>query len=402
VTRRPREELWAAHDAQWRDPAQITSQWREASDTDPALLASRARGRFWETLAERGLTLIVTREYEHLAVGLTVVEDRPRESFMPVPHPSGLAVDEARGVVYLASTRNPNQLVELEPVTALIEGGGGGGGSPPAGNPLIVTRSAFLPGSLYLHDLALVGGTLYGNAVGHNAVVAFGGGGTWRRVWWPRSIERADGPDFSRNYLQLNSIAAGATLEASFFSASAAGMSARRPGHLNFPVDGRGVIFSGATREPVATGLTRPHSARLRAGGLWVANSGYGELVRLDGENASVVSVFPGWTRGLWLGDGIAFVGSSRVIPRFRAYAPGLDVSASECGVHAVELASGAILGSLVWPAGNQIFAIEAVPASLTDGFPFTVGPRSSGASARAGALFYSFSTRRQAEGSDG
>lgn len=396
-----REELWAVHAAQWRDPAQIASQWREASETNPALLASRTRGRFWETLAERALTLIVTREYEHLVIALTVVDGRPRASFMPVPHPSGLAVDPARAVVYLASTRNPNQLYELEPVTGLVEGGGGGG-AVPAGNPLVPARSAFLPGSLYLHDLALIGGMLYGNAVGHNAVVELGAGGRWRRVWWPRSIERAAGPDFSRNYLQLNSIAAGPTLADSFFSASAAAISARRPGHRNFPVDGRGVIFSGATREPVVSGLTRPHSARLHAGELWVANSGYGELARIDGDRVSVVSVLPGWTRGLWLGDGLAFVGSSRVLPRFRAYAPGLEVEASECGVHVVELASGAILGSLLWPAGNQIFAIEAVPASLTAGFPFTVGPRPPAGSARADALFYSFSTRTQAESPDG
>ena len=46
--------------------------------------------------------------------------------------------------------------------------------------------------------------------------------------------------------------------------------SARRPGHLNFPVDGRGVIFSGRTRDVVATGLTRPHSARLHEGTITV------------------------------------------------------------------------------------------------------------------------------------
>ena len=28
------------------------------------------------------------------------------------------------------------------------------------------------------------------------------------------------------------------------------------------------------------------------------------------------------------------------------------------------------VLGSLVWPEGNQIFAVEAVPLKLTSGFP--------------------------------
>jgi len=387
------DDLWALHGRQWREPAQIASQWREACETDPALLQASARGRFWELLAERGLTLLVTREYEHLIMALSCAGGRPRTSFMPMPHPSGLALDERRGVVHVASTRNPNQVYELEPVS-------GEPGARGARRPLVPLRSTFLPGSLYLHDLALLGGRLYGSAVGHNAVVALSHG--WKRVWWPRSIEGRDGPDFSRNYLQLNSIAAGATLRRSYFSASAATISARRPGQRNFPVDRRGVIFSGATREPVVTGLTRPHSARLHGDRLWVANSGYGELVVIEGGSATVAARLPGWTRGLWLGEGIAFVGSSRVIPRFRSYAPGLEVDASLCAVHALDLASGAVLGSLRWPAGNQIFAIEALPAAMSDGFPFTVGRRGAAASAATREIFYRLSTRGDAMASHG
>jgi hypothetical protein len=106
-----------------------------------------------------------------------------------------------------------------------------------------------------------------------------------------------------------------------------------------------------------------------------------------------VVTRLPGWTRGLWLEDGLAFVGTSRVIPRFRSYAPGLDVEASGCGVHAVDLRTGSILGSLVWPAGNQIFGIEAVETSITGGFPFTVARGAATDTARTRAIFYSFST---------
>ena len=60
------------------------------------------------------------------------------------------------------------------------------------------------------------------------------------------------------------------------------------------------------------------------------------------------------------------------MIPRFAHYAPGLDVGTSLCGLHAIDRRTGEVAGSLLWPAGNQIFAIEAVPSSLTTGFPFT------------------------------
>jgi uncharacterized protein (TIGR03032 family) len=311
-------------------------------------LRTRVRGRFWEAL--QGVCLLVTREYEHLVVAFS----DGSQTHMVLPHPSGLAVSDER--VTVASTRNPNQLVELRPADA-------------EGRPLVPVRTAFHPGALYLHELAYVGGVLHGNAVGQNAVVRLDRERA-ERVWWPQAIEMDTGPDFSRNYLQLNSIAAGSSVTSSFFSASAARMSARRPGHRNFPVDGRGVIFSGRTREPVVSGLTRPHSARLHRGELWVDNSGYGEVGVADDGRFQAVARLPGWTRGLAFHGEVALVGTSRVIPRFRMYAPGLDVERSVCGVHAVHADSGEVLGSLVWPEGNQIFAVEAVPRQLTSGFP--------------------------------
>ncbi len=140
----------------------------------------------------------------------------------------------------------------------------------------------------------------------------------------------ADGELIQQNHLQLNSIAAGPSLRSSFFTASTDAISRRRPGHANFPVDGRGVVFSGATREPVAFGLTRPHSARLREGRIWLLNSGYGEFGFVDGRSFSRVATLPGWTRGLAFHGRFAFVGTSRVLPRFRQYAPGLKTDARD------------------------------------------------------------------------
>lgn len=381
--------LWARHHAAWRDPAQVASQWREACDIDAKLLRHTVRDAWWETLAATGATLLVTREYEHLVMALRADDDGPHVSYMQLPHPSGLAVDRKRGVVHVASTRNPNQVYDLAPVTALTDRRDVD--SPGlAGRPLVPVRSRFLPGCLYMHDLAFIGGELHANAVGHNAVARLTEHG-YERVWWPRCIETDNGPLFNLNYLQLNSIAAGNDLSSSWFSASTDRVSARRPGHRNFPVDRRGVIFSGATREVCARGLTRPHSARLLSGRVWVDNSGYGEVGVADGDFTPVARL-PGWTRGLCFHGRIAFVGTSRVIPRFRQYAPGLDVDASLCGVHAVDTRSGAVLGSLLWPYGNQIFALDWIPSAVATGFPFAAGTRRP--SAREKTLFYAFATR--------
>lgn len=381
------ERLWAHHHAELRDPAQIASQWDDAAAVDASLLRAKAHGSFWEVLERTDMTLIVSREYEHLLMGLTVEGGRPHVSFARIAHPSGVAVDESRGVVHVASTRNPNQVFDFEPVAET--GVGTEPGEALLDRPLLPLRSRMLPGRLYLHDLAMVGRRLHGNAVGENAVVRLGDDGRFERVWWPRAIESGGKPDFSVNHLQLNSIAAGRTLRGSYFSASTATPGRRRPGQLSFPVDKRGVIFSGATREPVAAGLTRPHSARLAARELWVDNSGYGEVGRIDGGRFEAVARLPGWTRGLCLVGDVAAVGTSRVIPRFRRYAPGLDVDRSVCGVHLIELTSGRTLGGLSWPAGNQVFAVEAVPRPMTLGFPFSVRSKRRPAAIRA--LFSGF-----------
>jgi uncharacterized protein (TIGR03032 family) len=381
------ERLWRAHDEQWRDPAQIVGLWGGPATVDRRLLRSTATGRWWDLLAEHGITLLVTREYEHLVMALAAPDGRPRATWIAVPHPSGVAVDRQRGVVHLASTRNPNQVLDLRPVAAALERKDSRG-EPIVGRPLVPTASRFLPGCLYLHDLAMVGGALHASAVGENAVVRLDAGGGHEPVWWPRSVEIDGRPDTRRNYLQLNSIAAGPDLAGSCFTASSERPSHRRPGHRNYPVDRRGVVFSGRSREPIVRGLTRPHSARWVEGELLVDDSGYGELVRIGPEGGmDTVCRLPGWTRGLCIHDGVAFVGTSRVIPRFRQYAPGLDVARSSCGIHAVDLGSGEVLGSLQWPAGNQIFAAEWVPADFSLGFPFPLGRRS------ARSLFYRFVT---------
>jgi uncharacterized protein (TIGR03032 family) len=370
-----KETAWARHDAAWRDPGAVTSHWEEAANVDPALLRFRTRGDFRGVLEGLDVTLLVSREYEHLVVGLTVEDGRPLATFFRLPHPSGLVYDRERQVLHLASTRNPNQILELAPAKS--------------SRALVPVSARFYPGRSYLHDLALIGGSLYANSVGQNLVVRVEDSGRLAPAWWPRCVDASGKPLTDRNHIQLNSIAAGRTLGESFFTASAAEIGPRKPGHRDFPVDGRGVVFSGRTREPIARGLTRPHSARLHEKRLYVANSGYGELGTVENGRFRAIARLPGWTRGLAFASSVAFAGTSRVIPRFSRYAPGLELSESRCALHALDARSGRILGSLEWPSGNQIFAIDWAPRRAVSGFPF--GPRRRSGSKASRDFFYSF-----------
>lgn len=388
---RQNETLWDRHAAEWRDPAQISSHWQDAARLDPRLLKSSAKEEWWSLIERLGITLFITREYEHVVLALSASGGRPRVTFFPVPHPSGLVVDRVKRRLYLASTRNPNQIYTLKPAAGLLPRSDTNVPLQPS-SPFVPVSTAFYPGSLYTHDLALIGGELYGNAVGHNCVVRFDVDGYFRRVWWPKCIERGGKPVFERNHIQLNSIAGGQTLQDSFYSSSSCRLGRLRPGHLKYKVDRQGVIFSGRTREPFCSGLTRPHSARLWKGKVWVANSGYGELGLAEEGRYEVVCRLPGWTRGLCVTDGIAFVGTSRVIPRFSRYAPGLNAASSRCGVHAVCLKTARVLGSIEWPTANQIFAIDWIQAGISPGFVFEAPKRKT---KQELAFFYRYLTDR-------
>lgn len=385
-----RDAAWAQQNAEWREPAQVLSCWQGAAEIDPHILAFTVSGSWWEALAAAERTLLVSREYEHLLLALSVTDSGPQVSYMALPHPSGITVNEDRRTIHIASTRNPNQIFDFQPATNAPTQEHVAGSSH-AGRPLVPVRSRFLPGRTYVHDLAIIDGVLHANAVGQNAIMRLPDCDAPSMVWWPAVIDHPDGPMLDCNYLQLNSIAAGVSLTASFFSASTDTVSARRPGHRNFAVNRRGVIFSGATREPVVRGLTRPHSARFIRDQLWVDNSGYGEVGIIDGGRYVPVMSLPGWTRGLHQAGPVAFVGTSQVLPRFRHYAPGLELATSVCGLHAVDIQRGTCLGSLTWPMGNQIFAIESVPNDWQTGFLWKAGRQRSGDPARITKFFFAY-----------
>jgi hypothetical protein len=52
-------------------------------------------------------------------------------------------------------------------------------------------------------------------------------------------------------------------------------------------------------------------------------------------------------------------------------------------------MASGRVLGSITWPAGNQVFGIDWLSARMSDGFPSAGGGKGGGTI----PLYYAFKT---------
>ena len=387
-------ELLQHHDREFRDPSEVVGYWQDFHRIDPRVLKFHTAGNFWRVLEDLNAVLLVSREYEHLLLALSVRENfGPEITMMRIPHPSGIAVDHHRKIVHVASTRNPNQLYQFMPVDSLLARSDIL--TPDLeGKPLFPLQTRFLPGCLYIHDLAIVDNCLHANAVGQNSVIRISSHGMPEKVWWPKCIEIDGCPQFDANFLQVNSIAAGTTIKSSFFSASTDTITTLRPGNPDFPVNGRGVIFSGASGEPIVRGLTRPHSARLHNSKIWIDNSGYGQVGCVEGTQFRSVAVLPGWTRGLCFKNNVAFVGVSRVLPKFSKYAPGLKADSSECGVYALDVKSERVLGAVTWPHGSQIFAVEAVSREFCTGLPFGLPGR--GDRDREQRCFYSFQVPEQ------
>ena len=367
-----KEKLWIQQNSALRHPSEVFGSPFDIAGITKDTLKFKASPSFIALLRDLNITLFATREYENLLIALDATNtDKLVQSFFHLPHPSGIAVDRKKNALYVAATRNPNQIVEFKVTDDYLKRMKVG---IPKGKVMIPARSKYYPGEYYFHDLVMGSGQLYANSVGMNCVVAIDMNTNTpeQPLWWPKCIEVNGKPDTSANFIQLNSIAFGKDIKSSFFSASGAKISSRRPGHVNYPVDRQGVIFSGDSREPVGFGLTRPHGARLYKNKIWVANSGYGTVGYIENKEFKPIFKFNGWTRGLCFVDHILFVGVSRVLPRFRHYAPGIASKNQDCGIVAVDLIGNKVIGEIKFPFGNQIFGIDYINSNKCSGLPFT------------------------------
>jgi uncharacterized protein (TIGR03032 family) len=141
------------------------------------------------------------------------------------------------------------------------------------------------------------------------------------------------------------------------------------PGGWRHVPNDNGAVLDVATGETVTTGLTMPHSPRWHDGQLFVLNSGFGRLERVDPDTGQreVIAVFPGYARGLAFSGGLAFVGLSRI--RETAIFGGAPIAAYheqlKCGVGVVDLGTGHTVATLEFAtAVEEIFDVQIAPGA--------------------------------------
>ena len=128
-----------------------------------------------------------------------------------------------------------------------------------------------------------------------------------------------------------------------------------------------GAVLDVASGETVTTGLSMPHSPRWHDGNLFVLNSGFGRLekVDLDTGRRHAIGAVPGYARGLAFHGDLAFVGLSRI--RETTTFGGAPIAAFhdrlKCGVGVIDLSSGVTVATLQFANGvEEIFDVQTLP----------------------------------------
>jgi uncharacterized protein (TIGR03032 family) len=130
-----------------------------------------------------------------------------------------------------------------------------------------------------------------------------------------------------------------------------------------------GLVLDVGSGEVVTEGLAMPHSPRWHQGSLYVLNSGWGRLERVDPASGrrDVVATLPGYARGLACHGHLAFVGLSKI--RETAIFGGAPIAEYhdrlKCGLGVIDLRTGETVATLEWENGiDEIFDVQVVPGA--------------------------------------
>ena len=212
-----------------------------------------------------------------------------------------------------------------------------------------VPREARVTGVLDIHDIGM--GRMAGmEAAGpifvttaFNCLATISDTASFRPVWQPPFISALVAED----RCHLNGLAMDGERPAYVTAISRSDVA---DGWRERRTDG-GVVLDVTSGEVVASGLSMPHSPRLRDGRLWVLNSGHGEFGWVDAKDGrfTPVAFCPGYARGLAFIGRWAVVGLSR--PRGNQTFEGLKLgellaakdTAPRCGLLLVDTETGRV-----------------------------------------------------------
>jgi len=208
---------------------------------------------------------------------------------------------------------------------------------------LYAPRQAWVTGDCDIHDIVIGpdSAPIFANTL-FSCLATVTPDASFAPLWQPRCVSRLAPED----RCHLNGIAADATGRPRYVTII--GPSDVADGWRDHRAGG-GQVIDVAANEPVATGLSMPHSPRLHEGTLYVLNSGTGEFGRIDlaAQRFEPIAFCPGYLRGMGFLGGFAVVGLS--LPRDNRTFTGLPLddalktrgAEARCGVMFIDLKTG-------------------------------------------------------------
>ena len=319
-------------------------------------LEIRISGDFPAALARADATLLVSA-YHAGKLLLLDLDERARLRLTPVAYRKPMGIATAPGALAVATLDELHVYADCPPLAEHAAPGG-------RFSHVFFPRLTWHCGPLDLHDLCFVGDELWAVNTLFSCLCSFDAAASFRPRWVPPFISALEPQD----RCHLNGLALEDGVPR-YVTALGAG---DEPGSWRAQVTSGGVLMRLPDGEELCEGLAMPHSPRLAGGALWLLQSVTGALTRVDPRDGSAeeVVVLDGMVRGLCLRNGVAFVGVSRARAQSPTFAL-LDARAKveNAAIHAIDLASGALLGSLVFTAlVEEIYDIQALPGRAPTG----------------------------------
>lgn len=304
---------------------------------------------FVALLERLGCSLVITNYQSSTVMTFSSLGDgRPVQMFARFPAAMGLALDGDRLAIAARS-----EVVVMTNVRKLALGLPK---FPGVFDGYFVPRARYITGECALHDMVFTPEGLLAVNTAYSCICRIDGFHSFVPVWQPPWISAIRPGD----RCHLNGMA---VVNGEVRYATALGTTDTPRGWTPNRLDG-GVLMEVPSGRVVATGLCMPHSPRLIGEDLYILEAGTGTLLRIDrtsGARTPIVSL-PGFARGVTVHGGYMFVGLS--LMRGSQPFEGLPVEHAGreliCGVVAIELSSGQVVGTLRYTGGcSEIHDIQ-------------------------------------------
>jgi uncharacterized protein (TIGR03032 family) len=314
--------------------------------------ASVSTTSFASAIRATGGSLLISTYQTHRLVCVRAKGDELNTHFRVYEKPMGIAV--APGRIALGTRTEVWDFRDVPAVTSRLD-------PPGAHDACYVPRNRHVTGEIAIHDIAFADGELWMVNTAFSCLATLDAEHSFVPRWKPSFITALVPED--RCHLNGMAVRDGRVAHVTAFSTTdeAGGW---RPHKAS-----GGVVIDVASSEVAIAGLSMPHSPRWHQGQLWLLESGRGTLAVADLDSGTVETVceLPGFTRGLTLVDGIAFIGLSQIreTATFGDLPLTERLSERQSGVWMVDTRSGQLVGFLRFEdLVQEIFDVVLLPGT--------------------------------------